>query len=159
MPETGSDIFIATISNDLSEIERLSLIIEDFVESRDLPVKMAFEFNVALDEILTNIISYGYEDAEQHLINIRGKLADGFLTIEVEDDGREFDPLKSENPDLDSGIHERPIGGLGIHLVKKLTDQLEYHRQDAKNLLVMRKIANRQPEKTGSRKDNPVSDR
>ncbi|MBK8316480.1 MAG: ATP-binding protein [Acidobacteria bacterium] len=111
-----------------------------------------------LDEILTNVISYAYEDADQHLINIRGKLADGFLTIEVEDDGREFDPLKSDNPDLDSGLQERPIGGLGIHLVKKLTDQLEYHRQDGKNLLVMRKIANRQPVKTGSGKDNPVSD-
>ncbi|MBK7599618.1 MAG: ATP-binding protein [Acidobacteria bacterium] len=158
MPETGSDIFIATIKNDLSEIERLSLIIEDFVESRNLSIKTAFEFNVALDEILTNVISYAYEDADQHLINIRGKLADGFLTIEVEDDGREFDPLKSDNPDLDSGLHERPIGGLGIHLVKKLTDQLEYRRQDGKNLLVMRKIANRQPVKTGSGKDNPVSD-
>jgi anti-sigma regulatory factor (Ser/Thr protein kinase) len=98
-----------------------------------------------LDEILTNAISYGYDrdgGTGEHLIHIRGTMADGLITLEVEDDGRPFNPLEVANrePDLTASIEDRPIGGLGLFMVNKLMDQLEYHRKGEKNLLVMKRL-------------------
>lgn len=141
MSEIPSDVINVEMVNELSEIERLSLIIDEFVERNGLSPKVAFELNVALDEILTNVITHGYDDSGPYPIQVRGRLEDGFMTIEVEDGGREFDPLKASEPDLDSGVEERPIGGLGIHLVRQLTDRLEYRRLEGRNLLTMWKAA------------------
>jgi anti-sigma regulatory factor (Ser/Thr protein kinase) len=135
---TDPKTIAVAIKNDLSEIERLSHIVNDFVTCNHLPSKVAFDLNLALDEILTNVISYGYDGGE-HLINIRGAVADEIITIEVEDDGRPFDPLATPEPDLNAALDERPIGGLGIHLVRKLTDQQEYRRHEGKNLLILKK--------------------
>ena len=93
---------------------------------------------VALDEILTNIISYAYDDAKEHIIVIRLSLDQEKWTVEVEDDGRPFNPLNAPEPDTKQLLGERPIGGLGIHLVRKLIDELEYRRQNDRNILVMR---------------------
>lgn len=104
-----------------------------------MPPRFAFDFNLALDEILTNVISYGYNDGLEHIIYIRGCVSKETITVEVEDDGRPFNPLDAPEPDVTASIEERPIGGLGIHLVRKLTDHQEYHRREGKNLLVMKK--------------------
>jgi anti-sigma regulatory factor (Ser/Thr protein kinase) len=93
---------------------------------------------LALDEILTNIISYAYDDAKEHIIVIRLSLDQEKWTVEVEDDGRPFNPLNAPEPDTKQLLGERPIGGLGIYLVRKLIDELEYRRQNDRNILVMR---------------------
>ena len=93
---------------------------------------------LALDEILTNVISYGYDDAGEHQITARFSLEQGKWTAEVEDGGRPFNPLASPEANTQQSLETRPIGGLGIHLVRKLIDELEYRRQNDKNRLVMR---------------------
>jgi len=62
--------------------------------------------------------------------------------VEVEDDGRQFNPLELPEPDLEKKLEERPIGGLGIHLVRNLMDELEYRRTHNKNILIMKKKIN-----------------
>jgi len=124
--------------NNLSELERLNLILAEFGERYHLPSKVLFNLNLALEEILTNIISYGYDDREEHEIIVRLSLEQGELTVEVEDDGRPFNPLEALEPDLNKPLEERPVGGLGIHLVRKLMDELAYQRQEGRNLLLIK---------------------
>jgi len=124
--------------NNLSELERLNLILAEFGERYHLPSKVLFNLNLALEEILTNIISYGYDNREEHEIIVRLSLEQGELTAEVEDDGRPFNPLEAPEQDLNKPLEERPVGGLGIHLVRKLMDELTYQRQEGRNLLLIK---------------------
>ena len=125
--------------NQLSEIARLGQVVKTFVALHALPSKLAFELNVALEEILTNVISYGYADSGEHDIVLRLSCTGEEVTTEVEDDGRPFNPLAAPPPDISKPLEERPVGGLGIHLVRKFMDSVEYRRQQGKNLLVMTK--------------------
>ena len=125
--------------NQLSEIERLGQVMEEFAALHHLPPNLVFEINLALEEVLTNVISYGYEDSGEHEIILRLFLKEGEVIAEVEDDGRPFNPLAAAEPDTSKPLEERPVGGLGIHLVRKLMDEVEYKRQQGKNLLAMKK--------------------
>lgn len=127
------------LKNNPSEIQRLSQIVTQFGEVNNLSPKVLFAINLALEEILANIISYGYEDSYEHQINIGAFLEDDELILKVEDDGRPFNPLEAPEPDINKSLEDRQIGGLGIHLVKNLMDGLEYRRKGGKNLLVMKK--------------------
>jgi sigma-B regulation protein RsbU (phosphoserine phosphatase) len=127
------------VRNDLSELARVAALIEAFAEEHGVPPLVAFECNLALDEVLTNTISYGYTDGGTHEIVLRCALDADEWRFEVEDDGEPFNPLAQASPDLSLSIEERPIGGLGIHLVRRVMDGLEYRRQGDKNVLVMRK--------------------
>ncbi len=127
------------LKNNLSEIERLSQTVTEFGEANNLSSKVLYALNLALEEILTNVISYGYEDENEHQVIIRLSLRNEELIAEVEDDGRPFNPLDAPEPDTRKPLEDRQIGGLGIHLVRNLMDELEYSRHEAKNLLVMKK--------------------
>lgn len=130
------------IKNDLSELAIAGRAIDDFVACQGLPARVAHELNLALDEVLTNIISYGYDDdQDERSIQISIALADDAITVEVEDDGRPFNPLEApvEAPDPLASIEDRRIGGLGIFLVRNMMDQLEYRRRGDKNTLIMKK--------------------
>ncbi|QQS49153.1 MAG: ATP-binding protein [Acidobacteriota bacterium] len=139
MSETIPHNLEAVIVNDLTEIGRLGRLVDEFIEGHRLPAKTAFEINLALDELLTNTITYGYDDGLEHRIHIRGSLVDGRIRIEIEDDGRAFNPLEAAVPDLEAPLVERPIGGLGIHLVRQLTDLIEYRRAAGKNIVILNK--------------------
>jgi len=136
--ETTSETIIVELKNNLREIERLARIADDFERRHQLSAETSHNVKVALDEILTNIISYAYDDTREHIIVIRLSLDQEKLTVEVEDDGRPFNPLNVPEPDTKELLEERPIGGLGIYLVRKLIDELEYRRQNDRNILIMR---------------------
>lgn len=127
--------------NDLQEIERVSQFATEFGEAADLPERIVFAMNLALEEILVNIINYGYDDGGVHEVCVRLAIdADGALVIEVEDDARPFDPTSLPEVDLEQSIEDRNIGGLGIHLVRTMFDDFEYHRREPHgNLLILKK--------------------
>jgi anti-sigma regulatory factor (Ser/Thr protein kinase) len=85
------------------------------------------------------VILHAYDDARVHEIAVGLELEDGVLRAEVRDDGRPFDPLTVPPLDLDRGIDERGIGGLGIHVVRSTMDSVDYRREDGRNVLVLRK--------------------
>jgi serine/threonine-protein kinase RsbW len=128
-----------TAKNDLAELARVSHLVEDFGARHALSPPLIFEVNLALDEVLTNVISYGYDDHGTHNITVRITLRARELVLEVEDDGRPFNPLEVRPPAVDQPVEQRPVGGLGVFLVRKMMDELEYRRVHGKNLLVMRK--------------------
>src|SRR5262245_44976784 len=129
-----------TLANDRSEVEKLGRLVEAFGEAHGLPPESIFSVNLALDEVVTNIIRYAYNDNGQpHPILVRLAVEEGVLAAQVEDDGRAFNPLEAPAPDIDATIEERPIGGLGIHLVRSMMDSVEYRRDDGRNVFTMKK--------------------
>ena len=125
--------------NRLEEIERLAAAVEAFSARHHLPDAIAFAFNLSLDEVVTNIISYAFADVQEHPIEVRLRLEAGVVHAEVSDEGRPFNPIDVPTPDLDAPIDERRIGGLGIHIVREMMDSLEYAREGGRNILRLRK--------------------
>ncbi len=122
------------ISNSLDEIPGLAETVEAFGEEHDLPAKLVFQLNLTLEELVTNVICHGYDDDGVHAIHVRLALADGMITAEVEDDGRPFDPFAdAAPPDLEQDLDDRPIGGLGVHLVRSFMDEVSYRREGDRN--------------------------
>jgi anti-sigma regulatory factor (Ser/Thr protein kinase) len=97
------------------------------------------EINLALDELFSNIISYGFKDDLEHLVKIQIIRENGRLNLRVEDDGIPFNPLETEEIAPARDIDNCNIGGLGLHLVKKLMDQICYERYEGKNKLTLKK--------------------
>ena len=128
-----------TVRTDLSEIGRIADEDEAFCEQRGLGAGIAHAVNLSLDELLTNTISYGYDDASGHVIDIELATHADRLTIVLRDDARAFDPTQAPAPDLDADIDDRALGGLGIHFVHSLMDEVRYRRADGHNLLTLTK--------------------
>jgi anti-sigma regulatory factor (Ser/Thr protein kinase) len=130
-----SDQLSIHFKNDVSEIEKLHSVVELFSKANNLPDKMKININLVLEELISNIIFYGYEDHEEHLVYVDFSLRDGVLSIVIEDDGMAFNPLNAPKVDVDAYLDDRPIGGLGIHFVKTLTESVAYARREEKNIL------------------------
>lgn len=129
-----------TISNDLAELERLAGLVDDYVERQGLSERVALNLNLCLDELITNIVSYGYEDSHHHDIHVRFSLDNGRLMTEIIDDGKEYNPFtEAPIPELDLEVDDRPIGGLGVFLVKEFMDRTDYRREGGKNVVTLEK--------------------
>jgi len=127
------------LTNKLSELDRLNQTLAEFGSQQGLATNVMRDLKLGLEEIFTNIISYGYTDNREHEIKVRLSAQPGEINAEVEDDGQPFNPLETPAPDTTQRLEERTVGGLGIHLVRKLMDGLEYRRQGDKNLLILKK--------------------
>lgn len=127
------------VHNKLSALTSANQTLTEFGRQHRLPDNVLHDLNLVLGEILTNIISYGYTDGGEHEITVRLTVESGEMRVEVEDDGQPFNPLEAPEPDTTKPLEDRAVGGLGVHLVRKLTDGLEYQRLEGKNLLVMKK--------------------
>jgi len=130
---------IIKLKSDLSELNTLCQNLENYGQNIGLSKKCIFEINLALDELFTNIISYGFEDDLEHLIQVSISRQNDTLILCVEDDGVPFNPMESNQPNLPCDIEQCKIGGLGIHLIKKLMDNICYERCKGKNKLTMKK--------------------
>lgn len=124
---------------DLKEIERLNRIVRQFGDLHEVPSRTLYAVNLALDEVVTNIVLHGFKDGTGEEFEVRLTAAPGQVTGEVEDGGAAFNPLDAPTPDLSAPLDERALGGLGIHLVKNLMDKVDYRRDGAKNVLTILK--------------------
>ena len=93
--------------------------------------------NLALEEAVTNVIQYAYPEGSDGLVDIEAIIREDQLDFIITDSGRAFDPTAKPEVDITAGVEERPIGGLGIHLVKHIMDSVTYKRVDRKNILTM----------------------
>jgi len=99
------------------------------------------EINICLDELFTNIVLYGFKDDLEHIIRFRINLNANALILNIEDNGIPFNPLIKKDSELPADINKANIGGLGIHIVKKLVDDIWYERKRGKNRLTLKKSA------------------
>lgn len=128
-----------TVKNNLEEIQTANEKVDAFGEQNGLSPKLLYSVNVSIDEVITNIISYGFDDDGEHDIEIVLSLEDDTLKVTVSDDGKEFNPLEKEDPDITQDLEDREIGGLGIFFVKNFMDELSYSYENGKNILLMKK--------------------
>lgn len=129
------------ITNDISEMGQLEQFVDDMAEAFKLEEDFKFQLGLALDEAVANVVMYAYPDQKGMPIHIEADGEQGkSLIIRIIDEGIEFNPL-AEAPDVDTEAttEEREIGGLGIFLVKESMDNVQYKREDGKNILTMTK--------------------
>lgn len=110
-----------------------------WLEANDVSPGAAYLANLAIEELVTNSIKYGYDDSAQHEVEVTLAIDSGALVITVVDDGHAFDPLAQAAPDTEMAMADRPIGGLGIHLLRKMSDTMTYERRDHQNRVTMTK--------------------
>ena len=117
----------------LEELTRINAEVDAMGERENWPPSLVFRTNLILEELVVNIISYGQEDGiDDFDITLRSE--PDRLTIEVVDGGRPFDPVKdAPAPVLTGSLEDRPVGGLGLHLVRSMVDEIRYKRTDGKN--------------------------
>lgn len=132
-----------TIRNELAEISRIATVIDEYCAAHGLDDMVAHAVNLSLDELLTNTISYGYDDDGAHTIEIELKADAGGVAVVLADDARAFDPTAAGDPDIDADLDERALGGLGIHIVRAMMDEISYRRVDGRNELTLIKRTGR----------------
>lgn len=125
------------IKNKIKEIQTVIEHFEGFGKENNLPFAVIQKFNTALDELLNNIISYGFKDENEHEIEVDIELINLRLTITIKDDGIPFNPTRYNPPDTMLSMEDRNFGGLGIHLVKNLVDEFDYKRKTNRNIITM----------------------
>jgi anti-sigma regulatory factor (Ser/Thr protein kinase) len=110
--------------------------LEASLREAGLPDEVVLDLRLVAEEVLVNVAHYGHDDGGAHVVRVRLGVRPDEVTLELADDGRPFDPLAAPPPDLGA---ERPIGGLGIHLVRTLVDDATYARVGGQNVLSLRK--------------------
>ena len=131
-----------TVKNRIEDLLRVNSLFESFATQHDISGRLRYHLLVSIEEVLTNIIKYGFDEEGVHPIHITFRRVEEQIEMEFEDRGREFNPLEIGEPDLDSPIEDRQLGGLGIHLVKKMVDEAKYRREGDRNILLLRKDKN-----------------
>ncbi len=109
----------------------------DFLEARSVPARTLYRVNLVLEEILTNIVKYAFDDRLPHIITVWLGFSDTELVVRCTDNGREFDPTLAPSPEMKADILECREGGLGIHLVRQNADSIRYFRKDDENELTV----------------------
>lgn len=127
------------ISNDIAELGRVVAFLDVIEEEWVLPSSLIMPLNLVLEEALTNVIFYAYEKESKNEIVIDFEKRGNELEIKITDSGKPFDPTLKSDPDITLPIDERPIGGLGILLIKKIMDKVTYQRKESFNILLMTK--------------------
>ena len=127
------------LTSNLSELNTLCRHLDECGNMMGLPQRCRSELNLGLDELFTNIISYGFDDKSEHQIKFTLSKVGKTLVVEVEDDGIPFNPLDAAGPGIPRDLASIGIGGLGIHLMKNMVDNIDYQRIEGKNKLTLKK--------------------
>jgi len=132
--------FRMTIGADRSEIARVHAAFAEFADAHALPASVRRSMNVVLDELLTNTRVYGFAGREGGEVTVEAELRTDRVSVTLTDDGRPFDPFGVAAPDTTLPVEERQIGGFGIHLVRRLMDEVSYQRRAERNVVVLTKL-------------------
>lgn len=124
-----------SFANDMQELTHVLQVVNVFLEPRALPSKLVYAVNLILEEILMNIIKYGYDDGESHEIEVQIEVEQEEIALTVIDDGREFNPLTIPPPDHSKSAMDRLEEGLGLQFVRHMRNAIEYRREEDKNIL------------------------
>ncbi len=127
------------LRNDPGEARQVGAWVEAFARQAGLSAEVQNALDLSLVEWVTNLVSHAYEDEREHTITLRFKAEPAEVCVEVEDDGKEFNPLLHPPADTTAPLETRPIGGLGIYMMRKLVDAVEYQRTNGRNMLTLRK--------------------
>jgi len=123
--------------NNMQELTHVIQVVNVFLEPRELQSKLVYAVNLILEEILVNIIKYGYDDEDSHEIEVRIGVEEEEVALTVIDDGKEFNPLTIPRPNHSKSAMDRIEEGLGLQFVRHMRNAMEYRREGDKNILTI----------------------
>jgi len=135
--EAEGRVLSLVLANRMDEIDRANEAFNEFAEAGSLAVPTRRSINLVLDELLNNINTYAFEDGEEHEIEVRFELSSDRLSVTIADDGVPFNPFANFPPDTALPVEKREIGGLGIHLVRNVMDEVSYNRRTDRNVVIL----------------------
>lgn len=139
MSSQPAQVFERRFPNQFAELSRVTTEALAFIDSSGIGPPGIYRVNLAIEELATNILKYGYGgDPAIHEILLRVELRPGAVLVTLEDDGQPFNPLEAPAPDVHLAPEQRAVGGLGIHLVRRLVDEMTYERCGQRNRLTVR---------------------
>jgi sigma-B regulation protein RsbU (phosphoserine phosphatase) len=155
--DVAVSVFRQTMLNRLAVIPMIQIAFERYMAQWERAKPLIPTLNMALDDLLNNVVQYAFpNDPTEHTIEVEGEVRDEYVALTITDDGIPFNPLTVATPDLSLLLHEREIGGLGIHLVRSMFDEVTYHRNVGRNVLTVKKkfvpepsASMRRPDRTG----------
>ena len=127
------------LANDITEISRLAQFVDEVGEEFSLAPDITFNLNLVLEEAVVNVINYAYPKEEHQHIYLSAKLHEDSIVLVLTDTGKEFDPTMAPEADITLSAEERPIGGLGIFLIRQIMNEVKYERIEGKNVLTLEK--------------------
>ena len=127
------------VASDAAHLAGLTAFLQEFWAAANLPPAQALPFELALEEVFMNVVTHGAGAGTTLWVEVSLCLADDGLTMTVEDNGPQFDPLSLPAPDVTASLAQRPVGGLGVFLVRQMMDAVSYRRVGARNRLSMTK--------------------
>lgn len=125
------------LTNDINDVPKMSEWIECLAEEVGLAMEKTFQLNLAMEEAVVNVMNYAYPNQHGMPILIEADIEPSRLSFVIDDTGIPFDPTKNEDPDLSLSAEERPIGGLGVMLVRQLMQEVSYEYRDGHNRLTL----------------------
>lgn len=131
-----------TLPNDIETIPQLNEFIDGFCEQRDIDNDITMSLNLAIEEAVVNVMNYAYPEGTVGYVDIEAEADDDFVTFVISDTGKPFDPTQKDEVNTELSVEDRPIGGLGIHLVRRMMDEISYRYADHRNILTLRKRIN-----------------
>ena len=130
------------LKNDSFELERLAEAFDDFADRHQVSEPARFQLQLCLEEMVLNVINYGFDDDAEHEIHVDFdfQIDSRTITVNILDDGRRFDPLSEvPEPDIEAKLEDRTVGGLGVHFVRTFMDDADYRHEGGKNRLTLTK--------------------
>jgi len=134
------------LASQYGEIVRANSAFNEFAETEGIAAPVRRSVNLVLDELLNNVISYAFADEADHEIEVSFELSNDRLSVTISDDGVPFNPFAGSPPDTGLSIEQREMGGLGIHLVRKMMDEVSYNRRTDGNVVILVKYMDDQSE-------------
>jgi anti-sigma regulatory factor (Ser/Thr protein kinase) len=135
--------FSKTLDSQLSEIAELADAMEQWGENEDIPLPILMQVNLMMDELITNIVVHGYDSKPGKRLVVKAQIHSHHgkrkLEIVLTDYAKPFNLLEHSTPDTEAALEDREIGGLGIHFVRKLADQVDYARTELSNIVTILK--------------------
>ena len=130
------------LKNDSFELGRLAAAFDEFADRHEVSDQARFQLQLCLEEMVLNVINYGFDDGAEHEIHVdfEFRIDSRTVTVNILDDGRRFNPLTEvPAPNVEAKLEDRTVGGLGVHFVRTFMDDADYQHEDGKNRLTLTK--------------------
>ena len=137
--EAGPEEKVLALDSDLAELERLKAFVDTFCEAESVTGETCFQLQIVLEELVLNTIKYGECEPKKDAIRLVIKREGDEVRAVLSDSGISFNPLEAPPPDLTASVADRPLGGLGIHLVRHFLPSIRYERREGRNYLYFTK--------------------
>ena len=135
-----AESFNLKIKNQVTEIENITEALNDIAAKWGVSTKMKMEINLALEELITNIVFYAFDDKAEHEIDLLFIRKGTSVSVQVTDDGKPFNLLERVDwGEVNKPLEERKVGGLGVHFIKTMMNGVEYKRSENKNIVLLTK--------------------